>query len=173
MKMITIMWFWFKMWLVRNRTFGIPPFLMLLQEAKLLQSRHWWTSVGNSGNNAGSIPLLTPPVSSRPPASLTNHPEPHSPARPPSGSHVSRSHSSSPCWHAPRVGQPSAAAHDLLLQVLDHIEVPMMSRYNTYQSVREYIEVFYNRQRLHSSIGYVAPCHMEMIYEQSMFQLSA
>jgi len=50
---------------------------------------------------------------------------------------------------------------------------PMMSRYRTEQSVREYIEVFYNRQRLHSSIGYVAPCHMKAVYEQSMFQLSA
>lgn len=50
---------------------------------------------------------------------------------------------------------------------------PMMSRYNTEQSVREYIEVFYNRQRLHSSIGYVAPCHMEAVYQQSTFLLSA
>ena len=35
------------------------------------------------------------------------------------------------------------------------------SRHETVQRIREYIEVFYNRQRLHSSIGYLSPQEFE------------
>jgi len=38
---------------------------------------------------------------------------------------------------------------------------PIRSRYETTQRVREYIEVFYNRQRLHSSNGYLSPDEFE------------
>ncbi|MFA5468760.1 MAG: IS3 family transposase, partial [Sphaerochaetaceae bacterium] len=37
--------------------------------------------------------------------------------------------------------------------------------------VREYIEVFYNRQRLHSSNGYLSPCEFERL--NSTFSVSA
>jgi len=29
------------------------------------------------------------------------------------------------------------------------------------QSIFEYVEVFYNRQRLHSTLGYLSPCEFE------------
>jgi putative transposase len=48
---------------------------------------------------------------------------------------------------------------------------PLKSRYRMKQEVREYIEVFYNRQRLHSKIGYYSPCDFERI--NSSFLLSA
>ncbi|MFY9354757.1 MAG: IS3 family transposase [Bacillota bacterium] len=41
-----------------------------------------------------------------------------------------------------------------------------------YRSVREYIEVFYNRQRLHSANGYLSPCDFERVNE-STFLMSA
>ncbi len=34
---------------------------------------------------------------------------------------------------------------------------PLKSRYQIKRGVREYIEVFYNRQRLHSKNGYLSP----------------
>jgi putative transposase len=48
---------------------------------------------------------------------------------------------------------------------------PLKSRYRMKQEVREYIEVFYNRQRLHSKIGYLSPCDFERV--NSSFLLSA
>ncbi|MFA7126509.1 MAG: IS3 family transposase, partial [Bacilli bacterium] len=35
----------------------------------------------------------------------------------------------------------------------------------------EYIEVFYNHQRLHSTLGYVSPCEYEKL--NSTFSMSA
>ncbi|MGI6627797.1 MAG: IS3 family transposase [Bacillota bacterium] len=49
---------------------------------------------------------------------------------------------------------------------------PLKSRYQTKREVREYIEVFYNRQRLHSSNQYLSPCDFERV-NQSSFLLSA
>ena len=49
---------------------------------------------------------------------------------------------------------------------------PLKSRYQMKQDVREYIEVFYNRQRLHSNNGYLSPCDFERV-NQSSFLLSA
>jgi transposase InsO family protein len=49
---------------------------------------------------------------------------------------------------------------------------PLRSRYQMKQDVREYIEVFYNRQRLHSKNGYLSPCDFERVYLSS-FLLSA
>lgn len=49
---------------------------------------------------------------------------------------------------------------------------PLKSRYQAKQEVREYIEVFYNRQRLHSKNGYLSPSDFERI-NQSIFLLSA
>ncbi|KAF1084325.1 IS2 transposase TnpB [Sporotomaculum syntrophicum] len=49
---------------------------------------------------------------------------------------------------------------------------PLKSRYRMKQEVREYIEVFYNRQRLHSNNGYLSPCDFERV-SQSSFLLSA
>jgi len=49
---------------------------------------------------------------------------------------------------------------------------PLKSRYQMKQDVREYIEVFYNRQRLYSKNGYLSPCDFERV-NQSSFLLSA
>ncbi|MGI6162857.1 MAG: IS3 family transposase [Bacillota bacterium] len=49
---------------------------------------------------------------------------------------------------------------------------PLKSRYQMKREVREYIEVFYNRQRLHSSNQYLSPCDSERV-NQSSFLLSA
>lgn len=49
----------------------------------------------------------------------------------------------------------------------------LQSRYFTRKSIIEYIEVFYNRQRLHSTLGYLAPCQFEANYHFSRFHLSA
>jgi putative transposase len=49
---------------------------------------------------------------------------------------------------------------------------PPVSRNEMYRSVREYIEVFYNRQRLHSANGYLSPCDFERVNE-STFLMSA
>jgi putative transposase len=49
---------------------------------------------------------------------------------------------------------------------------PLKSRCRTKQEIREYIEVFYNRQRLHSKIGYISPCDFERV-NKSSFLLSA
>jgi len=49
---------------------------------------------------------------------------------------------------------------------------PLKSRYQTKREVREYIEVFYNRQRLHSSNQYLSPYEFEKV-NQSDFLLSA
>lgn len=48
---------------------------------------------------------------------------------------------------------------------------PKKSRYAMQKVVREYIEVFYNRQRLHSKNGYFSPCEYERV--NSSFLLSA
>ena len=48
---------------------------------------------------------------------------------------------------------------------------PLKPRYVMKQGVREYIEVFYNRQRLHSKIGYLSPYDFEKVI--SSFLLSA
>ncbi|MGI6492044.1 MAG: IS3 family transposase [Pelotomaculum sp.] len=49
---------------------------------------------------------------------------------------------------------------------------PLKSRYRMKKEVREYIEVFYNRQRLHSNNGYLSPGDFERV-NQSSFLLSA
>jgi putative transposase len=49
---------------------------------------------------------------------------------------------------------------------------PLKSRYRMRKEVREYIEVFYNRQRLHSNNGYLSPSDFERV-NQSSFLLSA
>ena len=48
---------------------------------------------------------------------------------------------------------------------------PLKPRYVMAKGVREYIEVFYNRQRLHSKIGYLSPYDFEKV--NSSFLLSA
>jgi len=50
---------------------------------------------------------------------------------------------------------------------------PLQSKYFTQKSIAEYIEVFYNRQRLHSTLGYLPPCQFEANYHFSRFHLSA
>jgi len=50
---------------------------------------------------------------------------------------------------------------------------PLQSKYFTQKSIIEYIEVFYNRQRLHSTLGYPPPCQFEANYHFSRFPLSA
>ena len=47
----------------------------------------------------------------------------------------------------------------------------LQSRMRIKREVREYIEVFYNRQRLHSYIGYMSPCEFERL--NSTFSMSA
>ena len=49
---------------------------------------------------------------------------------------------------------------------------PLKTRYQMKQAIREYIEVFYNRQRLHSNNGYLSPSEFERV-NQSSFLLSA
>jgi putative transposase len=43
------------------------------------------------------------------------------------------------------------------------------SRKQAKQAIFEYIECFYNRKRIHSSIGYVSPVHYERMYVQQQF----
>jgi putative transposase len=45
---------------------------------------------------------------------------------------------------------------------------PLKARYQMYREVREYIEVFYNRQRLHSKNGYLSPCDFERVNQSSL-----
>jgi transposase InsO family protein len=49
---------------------------------------------------------------------------------------------------------------------------PLKSRYRMKKEVGEYIEAFYNRQRLHSNNGYLSPGDFERV-NQSSFLLSA
>jgi putative transposase len=42
------------------------------------------------------------------------------------------------------------------------------SRKHAKQAIFEYIECFYNRKRIHSSIGYVSPVHYEQMYTQQL-----
>ena len=46
---------------------------------------------------------------------------------------------------------------------------PLKSRYMMKKEVREYIEVFYNRQRLHSNNGYLWPGDFERVNKSSFF----
>lgn len=48
---------------------------------------------------------------------------------------------------------------------------PLKSRHMMKRLVRAYIEVFYNRQRLHSKLGYLSPCDYEK--NNSTFSMSA
>ena len=48
---------------------------------------------------------------------------------------------------------------------------PLRSKQEMRKEMREYIEVFYNRQRLHSTIGYLSPCEFEKL--NSIFSMSA
>jgi transposase InsO family protein len=50
---------------------------------------------------------------------------------------------------------------------------PLMSRHFTLKAIREYIEVFYNRNRLHSTLGYRSPCQFESLHLLSKFFVSA
>ena len=50
---------------------------------------------------------------------------------------------------------------------------PLQSKYFTQKSIIEYTSVFYNRQRLHSTLGYLPPCQFEANYYFSRFHLSA
>ena len=50
---------------------------------------------------------------------------------------------------------------------------PLQSKYFTQKSIIEYTSVFYNRQRLHSTLGYLPPCQFEANYHFSRFHLSA
>ncbi|QJD85263.1 IS3 family transposase [Cohnella herbarum] len=45
-----------------------------------------------------------------------------------------------------------------------HRVVPQRSEEGTKKSIFEYIEVFYNNQRIHSEIGYHTPSDYERIY---------
>lgn len=45
---------------------------------------------------------------------------------------------------------------------------PLKSRYRMKKEVREYIEVFYNRQRLHSNNGYLSPGDFERVNQSSL-----
>ncbi len=46
-------------------------------------------------------------------------------------------------------------------------DVPFADRQTAHSAVFEYIEVFYNRQRSHSSLGFVSPC----VYETQQARL--
>lgn len=50
---------------------------------------------------------------------------------------------------------------------------PLLSRYFTKKAILEYIEVFYNRNRMHSTIGYLSPCRFEALSQNSKFSVSA
>ena len=50
---------------------------------------------------------------------------------------------------------------------------PLQSKFFTQKSIIEYTFVFNNRQRLHSTLGYLPPCQFEANYHFSRFHLSA
>jgi putative transposase len=47
--------------------------------------------------------------------------------------------------------------------------VPFASRAEDRQAIFEYIEVWYNRQRLHSSLGYLSPAAFERQWRDETF----
>lgn len=52
---------------------------------------------------------------------------------------------------------------------LVHLEV-FVERVVARTTIAEWIEVFYNRQRLHSTIGYISPVQFEKLYWQTLSQ---
>ena len=67
-----------------------------------------------------------------------------------------RAHGSAGTTPAPRAG----SRHSRLKLELIYRE-PMPTRARARQAIFEFIEVFYNRRRLHSSLGYVTPVEYE------------
>ncbi len=59
------------------------------------------------------------------------------------------------------------------MKVEEFYGVPLRSKYHTIKAIREYIEVFYNRNRLHSTLQYLSPCDFEHNALLSKFILSA
>ena len=65
------------------------------------------------------------------------------------------------CWdNAPA----ESFFHTLKTELVNHYQ--FKSREEAKQMIFEYIEVFYNRQRSHSSIGYLPP----MVYEEQILK---
>lgn len=52
---------------------------------------------------------------------------------------------------------------------LVHLEV-FVERVVARTTIAEWIEVFYNRQRLHSTIGYISPVQFEKLYWRTLSQ---
>jgi putative transposase len=56
-------------------------------------------------------------------------------------------------------------------------ECVSINRFKTMSEARQvlfgYIEVYYNRQRLHSSIGYLSPCDYEQKLRREILQMTA
>lgn len=66
------------------------------------------------------------------------------------------------CWD----NAPVESFFASLKRELIHDE-KLITRERTKANVFEYIEVFYNRVRLHSSLGYVSPAEFERAYNQN------
>ena len=62
---------------------------------------------------------------------------------------------------------------DTKLAYIEFYGVPLCSKYHTIKAIREYIEVFYNRNRLHSKLQYLSPYDFEHNALLSKFILSA
>lgn len=57
--------------------------------------------------------------------------------------------------------------HSVIKRELVHL-TSFRTRKEAGVAIFEYIELFYNRQRIHSAIGYVSPCQFEQMYDGRM-----
>ena len=66
------------------------------------------------------------------------------------------------CWD----NAPSESFFHTIKTELIH-QQNYQSRAEAEQDIFEYIEVFYNRQRKHSTVGYLAPIDFERLYQKA------